>query len=447
MTTFLGVPILIGETAFGNLYLTEKRSGPFDDADEQAVVTLAGWAAVAIENARVHGRVARRRDELEQSVAALSAMMDIALALGGETDVDVMLELVAKRARALVSAQAMLVAVVDEAGIAIAATAGELPPGVTGMRLEAAGTEIALVLESRRARPLSAAALRAVMPDADLGDGHGALAVPMTFRDRSLGVLVALDRLADGPGFSERDARLLQAFSTTAAAALTTARTAAADLLQSRLAAAEAERNRWARELHDETLQALAMLRMTLAGARRKGDVDALASAVATALDQIDLQITSLRGLIAELRPTALDDLGLAAALEAFVERAASLGGQIELDIDLDYESGRASRRPTPELEAALYRMAQEAIANAIKHANATRIHVSVRESAGIVELQVTDDGAGFDPREATGGFGLTGMRERAELAGGELAVTASPGGGTCISVRLPVVRRPLAPA
>ena len=135
------------------------------------------------------------------------------------------------------------------------------------------------------------------------------------------------------------------------------------------------------------------------------------------------MQITSLRGLIAELRPTALDDLGLAAALEAFVERAASLGGRIELDVDLDYEAGRTPRRPTPELESALYRITQEAITNAVKHAAATRVHVRVRQTGDVIEVRVEDDGKGFDPDATASGFGLTGMRERVELAGGSLEV------------------------
>lgn len=446
MSTFLGVPMLIDGVAFGNLYLAEKRSGAFTEADQDALVILAGWAAVAIENARVHQRVARRRDELEQSVAALSAMMDIALALGGETDVDAMLELVVKRARALVSAGAMAVALAEGPELVVAATAGDLPPHVRGHRLRLADTTADLAIRSRQAQRMSREAVREVLhrlgEEAGETRGQAGLVVPLVFRDRPLGVLVALDRLVGGPQFSERDEQLLQAFSTTAAAALATARTVAMDLLQSRLTAAEAERKRWARELHDETLQALALLRMTLAAGRRKGDTDALQAAVSTALEHIDAQISSLRGLIAEVRPTALDDLGFGAALEAFVERAASLGGSIELDLELDHEAGRERRRHVPELEAALYRIAQEAITNAVKHAHASRVRVTVREADDTVSIRVEDDGTGFDAEATATGFGLIGMRERAELAGGELEVTSSPGHGTVVVARLPGRRR-----
>jgi signal transduction histidine kinase len=447
MATFLGVPILIDGVAFGNLYLAEKRSGAFDEADEEAVITLAGWAAVAIENARIHQRVARQRDELEQNVAALSAMMDIALALGGETDMDAMLELVVKRARALVSAAGMVVALVDGADATIAATAGELPPQLRGTALALDRTPMGEAVISRRPVPMDDIAIERLLKS--LGgavDGMRAdagLVVPLLFRDRPLGVLVAVNRLVDGPEFGPRDEQLLQAFSTTAAAALATGRSVAVDLVQNRVLAAEGERNRWARELHDETLQALAMLRMTLSGAARKGGADVLQAAVETALEHIDVQITSLRGLIAEVRPTALDDMGVGAALEAFVERAASLGGgEIELSVDLDYEAGRNPRRHAPALEAALYRITQEAITNAAKHAGAARIHVGLREVDGVIEATVEDDGSGFDPESTQSGFGLTGMRERTELAGGTLEVVSSPGVGTRVVARLPAGRR-----
>jgi signal transduction histidine kinase len=446
MATFLGVPILINGVAFGNLYLCEKRSGAFDEADEDAVITLAGWAAVAIENARTHESVARRRDELEQSVAGLSAMMDIALALGGETHVDAMLELVVKRARALVSANAMAIGLQDGTDVIIAAIAGAFSDERIGERISIESSAVGEALRTRRPVRLHGDDVRALLHDHDTTPSAlSGLVVPLVFRDRALGVLLAVDRLIDGPDFHEHDEQLLHAFSTTAAAALATAHTAAAESSQHRLAAEEAERNRWARELHDETLQALAMLRMTLSAARRKGDADSLNAAVTDALEHIDGQITSLRGLIAELRPTALDDLGLEAALEAFVDRAARLGGEIHLEFDLDFEAGRSERRHLPAIEATVYRIAQEAIANAIKHSGAESVRVRVRDVDGLLELRVEDDGRGFDTGLTSSGYGLHGMRERAEILGGNIDVASSPGEGTTVLARLPSTRRPAA--
>lgn len=443
MATFLGVPIVIHGVAFGNLYLCEKRSGSFDEADEDAVITLAGWAAVAIENARVHEEVARRRDELEQSVSALSAMMDIALALGGETHMDAMLELVVKRARALVSANAMCIGLIDGRHVVLAAAAGAFPDERRCERIAVASRPVDEAIRARRPVHVDGDGVRRLLAGHDtIPAARAGLLAPLVFRDRVLGVMLAVDRVVDGPAFNERDEELLQAFSTTAAAALATAHTAAAESSQLRLAAEEAERNRWARELHDETLQALAMLRMTLSAARRKGDAESLVSAVTDALEHIDAEIKSLRGLIAELRPTALDDLGLGAALEAFVDRVRNLGGAIELDVDLDFDAGRSDRRHTSELEATLYRIAQEAIANAVKHSGASSVRVSVRDVHDEIELRVQDDGNGFDTDATTGGYGLHGMRERAQLAGGVIDVASTLGGGTTVIARLPAAPR-----
>ena len=251
------------------------------------------------------------------------------------------------------------------------------------------GRELAIRTRRRsRCAGTPSGVLRRLDDDDSGRRGHAGLVVPLVFRDRPLGMLLAIDRLVDGPAFSERDEQLLQAFSTTAAAALATARTVAADLLQSRLAAAEAERNRWARELHDETLQALAMLRMTLSaappqgrrrGAQVRGDDRARAHRRA---DHEPARPDRRAAPDGARRPRA------GAALEAFVERAARLGGS-----DRARPRSRSTRpaasggRHVPELEATLYRIAQEAITNAIKHCRdaVPRAASRVREADDVV--------------------------------------------------------------
>ena len=113
MSTFLGVPIVIDGAAWGNLYLTEKAAGEFTDDDEEAVVVLAGWAGIAIANARLYRDVRERRDELERANHGLETMTEISRALGGVTDLDRVLELVVKRSRALLGARAAEIALVD----------------------------------------------------------------------------------------------------------------------------------------------------------------------------------------------------------------------------------------------------------------------------------------------------------------------------------------------
>ncbi len=151
-----------------------------------------------------------------------------------------------------------------------------------------------------------------------------------------------------------------------------------------------------------------------------------------------------LREIISDLRPAALDALGIQAAVETLVERARSRSGlAVECTVDLAYESGRVPTRHLPILEAGIYRVAQEAISNAVKHAQASHLVVNLSEDDEVVALSVEDDGCGFEVADASAaGFGLIGMRERVELLGGTLRVTSTPSGGTRIDVTVPVQRR-----
>jgi signal transduction histidine kinase len=235
--------------------------------------------------------------------------------------------------------------------------------------------------------------------------------------------------------FTIDDQRLLEAFAASAATAIATARSAELGRTRERLAAAEQERARWARELHDETLQNLAALRIGLSGPLRKGDAHTLRKAVRDAVEQVESEIANLRCLITELRPVVLDDLGVQVAIEGLAERARCDGLEVEVTIDLG--SARV-RRYSSELETALYRITQEALTNARKHGGARRTLIDIHASDGCVNVTVCDDGRGFDTRAKTNGFGLHSMRERAELLGGTLRISSAPTHGTQISASLP---------
>jgi signal transduction histidine kinase len=229
--------------------------------------------------------------------------------------------------------------------------------------------------------------------------------------------------------------QLLTSFAASAAIAVGTAKTVAREHLRHSMQAAELERRRWARELHDETLQGLGALNVLLS-AGLQGDLE---DSTRKALGFIEEQIASLRSLISDLRPAVLDDLGLQPALEALAERMASATSMtVELDVDLASESGEQHTRLIPEIEDAIYRLVQEALTNVSKYADTNRAVVSVRESGGSVAVEVRDDGIGFELDETTGGFGLIGMRERAELVEGKLAVTSAPGEGTTVAIVVP---------
>jgi signal transduction histidine kinase len=447
MRSFLGVPIVVGGQPFGNLYLTEKQgASEFSTEDQEAAMLLAEFAGVAIDHARRYAGSEAQRIELETTVNALGATIQIARALGGQTDLGTILELVAKRGRALVSARTLVIELLRGDELELAAGAGELPPDLVGQRVALANTVASAALRSGHSQRLKDQLNRARFEQHGLGhlglDAEDGLIVPLVFRDRPYGVLVAIDHLGNGD-FTAEHQQLLEAFAVSAATAVATAQSAADERLKQRLATAEAERTRWARELHDDTLQALGNLRLMLSGAQRTGDRATMSGAIGQALEQLEVDIATLRALITELRPAALDQLGLEPALVALVDRVSTADLQVDANVDLALEGNRATSRLMPELETGVYRIVQEALSNAIKHGQATRAMVEVIEDDHTVRVTVRDNGEGFDQTVTTSGFGLLGMRERAELLAGEITIESAPGEGATITAVLPVHRRP----
>jgi signal transduction histidine kinase len=271
-------------------------------------------------------------------------------------------------------------------------------------------------------------------------DARCALLVPMMHRGAGIGVLAAFDRGPECEPFTAEDEQLMRTFAASAASAVAVNRSVEAERLRSAIAAADAERSRWARELHDETLQALGGLRVLLASTVGRGDADSRDQAMRQAIEDIELEIGNLRGIISDLRPALLDDLGLVPAIEALLDRRRDAGLDVSSEISLpDAADLRAAL--SPELETTVYRLVQESMTNVVKHADATAVHVCVSLQNDRLVVDVSDDGRGFDPEARTAGFGLAGMRERVYLAGGELEVT--PGdGGTTVRCTLPVAVR-----
>jgi signal transduction histidine kinase len=440
MGNFLGVPILVRGEAWGNLYLTGKPGLDFTDSDEKAMVVLADWAAIAVANARLYSDVAGRRDQLERAVRALETTAEISSAIGGEIELDRILELLAKRARALVAGRTAVIVLVSGGQLEVAAAAGVVPDGLIGRRASIEDWGLGAVLRSNRPERLTDLTRRGGGLLTDELEAVAGILVPLLHRGRAIGVLAACDRLQDGPEFSLDDERLLQAFAATAATAVATGQNVASYSLEGSIRASEAERRRWARELHDETLQELGSLRVLLSAARRSRDPERLDEALSQAIELVTGGIANLRGLIADLRPAALDDIGTGAALSGLVDRVRATSGlAVALTVDLAFEAGRAASRHVPELEEAIYRIVQEALTNAVKHADAERIWIEVCETDATVAIVVGDDGRGFDQYASVTGFGLVGLRERVTLAQGILAVRSAPGQGTTLEVSLPV--------
>jgi two-component system, NarL family, sensor histidine kinase UhpB len=197
------------------------------------------------------------------------------------------------------------------------------------------------------------------------------------------------------------------------------------------LEAQEDERARVARDLHDEVNQSLTGLLLHLEAARRTAPPELVPELTETktlagrAMDE-------LLAVARQLRPTALDDLGLSAALTAHVEELERRTG-----IETSFEADGSGPQLDGEAQLVLYRVAQEALSNVARHSGAEHAQVRLRDDAGTVELTVSDDGRGFTFDEAEGGLGIAGMRERALLVGGELQIESRPGVGTAVRLRL----------
>jgi signal transduction histidine kinase len=351
------------------------------------------------------------------------------------------LELIAERSRALVDASGLAILMWDEGQFVLAAAAGALPRELVGRRL-APGSIAERVRETGQAERHNLRGNEGGFGLAPLGiSADSLMAVPLSFRGHTLGVIEALDRVT-GPEFGEEDLRLLLAASASAGTAIATAQSVGRDRLRMSLRAAEDERRRWARELHDETLQALAGVRVLLSSAQRSSDERRLRETADSALEQLDTEIENLRVLVSELRPAALDELGLQAALVALIERARVRHG-IEITTTLEPSSAPAAPAELdPELEVVIYRVVQEALTNAARHGNPESVDVQLRHGDGEVHVSISDDGSGFDPTRPTGGLGLIGMRERVSLVGGRFELSSSPR-GTTIAISLPTTRFP----
>jgi two-component system, NarL family, sensor histidine kinase UhpB len=197
------------------------------------------------------------------------------------------------------------------------------------------------------------------------------------------------------------------------------------------LRAQEEERARVARDLHDEVNQALTGVLLRLEAARENAppELDGELAQTRTLANQAMVELLSLAR---QLRPTALDDLGLKAAIGGQLAELARHGeAKTSFEAEGDFSS------LDPDVQLVVYRVAQEALSNAARHSGASAVRVVLRRLNGGVELLVADDGRGFAFAEAEGGLGIAGMRERALLVGGDLQIESRPGEGTTIRLRI----------
>lgn len=257
------------------------------------------------------------------------------------------------------------------------------------------------------------------------------LGVPFVVKGRV--VAVAMLSSFDAPHvFTEEQVELAQGIANTVALAIDNARLYG----QVREKAALEERARLARELHDSVTQSLYSISLFAEAARRlaaSGDQEPVGNLLAELGETARQALKEMRLLVYELRPAALEREGLVGALRARLEVVERRAG-VEAELSVEGEG------PLPrDVEETLYRIAQEALNNALKHAHADSVAVRLRIEADYVELEIADDGKGFDPGRSASGLGIAGMQERARVLDGEFGISSAPGEGTVVRVRIPV--------
>ena len=426
MRSFLGVPVMLRGVAYGNLYLTEKAGGEdFSDDDEELVTLLAAQAAVAIENARLYESATQWSRQLE-------SLIEVGNALATETDLDRILDLVVHRLRELLEARlvtALLPAGADE--LRFAAAAGAESEELVGTTLSRSGSKSGRVLERGRSERVDS-----VLEDPEVNReitrrlaARTGLWVPLVVRDRAIGVFAVYDKLGADPRFSDSDLRLAETFASRAAVAVDLSERVARDALRRVVTAQELERRRLARELHDETGQALTSILLGLKPLEDALEKEENRAAVTELRELVVATLQDVRRLAVELRPKVLDDFGLVAALERLTESFSEQTG-----IAVDFEAAAGDERVPAEVETAVYRIVQESLTNVVKHARARRVSVLLTRRNSALTAVVEDDGGGFDPTETGDGFGIEGMRERVALLDGRLEVESSAAGTTLVA-------------
>jgi signal transduction histidine kinase len=319
---------------------------------------------------------------------------------------------------------------------------GEYRPAGKGNGRPLAADSALVAWLARERQPLIAAPN---FPDPKLHELRStgvALAFPLLSGDRLLGIMT-LGEKRSGEPYTQEELETLATLAHSTTLALENARLHEERLaiLRQQLArvtqAQEEERQRIARELHDGVGPTLASMHLRLRATRKLLDRDQ--EAAADVLDELaelsQDNVRDIRRLIYDLRPAALDELGLVPALREYLNRC-----QREHDLRIGFSASEEERLP-PLVETALFRIVQEAVNNVVKHAGARRVEVTLDRTNGLAALGVTDDGRGFDADEPRSGqhLGLWSMRERVEQLGGRFELQSRPGRGTVLKAWLPV--------
>jgi signal transduction histidine kinase/DNA-binding response OmpR family regulator len=453
----LAVPLKVQERVIGVLNIASGAKDAFGSNEVRLLRTLAVQSAAAIENARLYAQAQheiqeriRAEAEIKRRSQELAALNEIGQAITSTLDLQDTLDLITQYTTQLmnVAATAILLRNEDPEHLLFAASSGENAGFVRGRQL-ALGQGVAgwVVQHGQPALAPDVTQDSRWYDELDrLGkfDTRSILCVPLQTKGHTIGAIEAINK-RDGL-FDDQDVRLLSALAAPAATAIENARLfeqvrhgrEQLQALSRRLVEVqEAERRHIARELHDETGQALSSLLLGLSLLEREARDPTAVIARAVALEEmVDQMLENLHRLAMNLRPATLDHLGLTAALEQYIE---TFGNQHGLSTQFEMVGMEGERLP-PAIEISLYRIVQEAMTNVIRHAQADRVDVLLEKRGDQIVTIVEDNGVGFDPEAArqSGRLGLFGMRERAEMLGGSLTIESAVGKGTTIFVEVP---------
>jgi two-component system, NarL family, sensor histidine kinase DevS len=433
MRSFLGVPVRVRDRVFGNLYLTEKRSGGEFTEDDEAVLTALGAAAgVAVENARLY-------DEATRQQRWLRASSELTLALLSGARPETVLADLTKQALELSGADLVALALPDESGrrLTYEYAEGDGAAEARGLVVPADHSLSGVVLES--GQPLTVENFAEDERTAEvtrLPMGHLGAAVlfPLGTPGNVRGVLTVARRQG-GPRLPESAASVVASFAAQAAIGLElAARRADAEQLS-----VLEDRDRIARDLHDLVIQRLYATGMSLEGTMPLTTRREVADRIRSAVDAMDDTIKDIRATIFSLQSRGLTHgPRLRADIVALVDE---MTGMLGFAPTLRLGSGLDSQA-TAELSEHLLAVLREALSNAARHSGATRVDVTVdTDSSGTLTVLVRDNGSGI--AKGTRRSGLSNMADRAEKLGGELRLSPAEGGGTELEWKVPVPPQP----
>lgn len=422
MASFLGVPVSIRGNVFGNLYLTEKRSGAFTDIDEQVIVALASAAGIAVDNARLFEATYRRERWLQASSEVMARL------LAGD-DVDAVLALIARNARSLVDGDIAYIGVLSESGsLEVRAADGTATPKILGTQMPS--TSMAawvltqgdpVALDDARTDPR---VWQQIIAAADIGP---AIFAPLQADGHGIGTLVVANS-AGRSAYTSDAISMVESFAVQAGLALRLGELAAG---RERIAVFE-DRERIARDLHDLVIQRLFAAGMTLQSLIPRLSDDGQRKALLEVVDGLDQTIIEVRTTIFALQSAAGRQTSLRGKIVGLVDEAAGvLGFAPSLHM-----TGLIDTDVSDEIAESLVAVLREALSNAARHARATALEVSVTVD-DFVALRVRDNGVGIGDSGRRSGLG--NLTDRATCLGGGFTVALAAGGGTELVWRVPL--------